>query len=196
MSKYICLDNLFAKECAHLVGERNADTRFVFDTNSFRYVFGGLNSQIIVTPGVVGELEKYSDVFAPEQMVRSFNALRIDSVDEMVSEEDEILITCASQENPKKFNRGNIGWVDMQQIGYALGRARKGVKTILISNDGDFLKTVKQLRRKYEFVKKNVACVSVRLYLERQHAEDLEGFHGSFKKVLSRTIESIYYHAA
>ena len=196
MSKYICLDDLFARECVHLVGERKADTEFVLDTNSFRYAFGGLNPQVVVTSGVVGELEKYSEVFSLKHVVRSFNNLHINSVSEMIPEEDEILIMRATQESPKMFNRRSIGWVDTQQIGYAMCRARKGTKTILVSNDGDFLKTVKWLRKKYDFIKENVACVSVRCYLERQHAEDLEGFRGSFRKVLSKTIESIYYHAA
>ena len=73
---------------------------------------------------------------------------------------------------------GDIGMVDTELMSYAMGRANNGLRTLIISDDGDILGTMKHLRTQLSSMKENAFAVSVNRYLQRRHADELRGLKG------------------
>ncbi len=187
---------MFERECPGLV-RTSKDLRVLLDTNAFRYRLNGNGLKFAVSSGVFKELGRYPDVF-PDEVVRDLGILlNPDVINEMISVEDELCIERAVAKSLKSAYRRNkkIGWVDVQQIGYAMERAKRGENTVLVSNDGDILGTTSVLRRREKYIREHVAAVSVQRYLERKHEAYLIGKAGHSRRELIREIEGQYLAA-
>ena len=189
---------LMERECPKLAGSLGENVKIVFDTNIFKYRIENVKYKTAVSSGIFEELGRYPDVF-PDEAVRDMGLLLNPYIiKEMISIEDELLIERAIARNPKAEYRKNsgIGWVDEQQIGYAMKRAREEKKTILFTNDRDILGTVYSLSEDLNYVRENVYCLSVHLHLKSKYADLLKGHEKFFAQALFKEIDSLYKHAA
>src|SRR3989344_604279 len=208
MVKSINIEEMLERECSDLArtGEDFRRHEIVMDTNAFKYRWVETDFRYMVSSGIFNELERYSKVF-PEEAIRDLGILLNPGIiTKMVSAKDEKEIiesarlyaksklTLNRSKGPRKKNRenGDIGWADVQQISYAMQRARNREKTIIISDDGDILGTVKYLRKRHEYMRKNVRAISVRRYLERSNEDFLRGHEGYFRRALVGEIASQY----
>ena len=190
MAKSICLEDLCRQRWSGLGSLR--DVHVVYDTNTIGYVWKNVNVEVVITTGVMDELWVHNDKF-PDESIRDFGYVVNPIVyREMASPKDEKLIKQAASEypktikdkngNPYKAYDGNIGWVDIQQIDYALRRARQGKKTIILSDDWDIKGAVIGLAKRLECVKDNVMCISVQDYLKRKYGAVLNDLSKADKR--------------
>lgn len=145
--------------------------QIIMDTNMFKYRLTNPPKNIVVTSGVIGELEKHREVFPQENVAQLFRAFNPRIVTPFISEENEALILRASLKNPKAAYRQaiGIGWVDTQQISYGIECATNGNQALLISNDGDIITTVEALREMRKDLANNLHATSLRRYLKSKH---------------------------
>ena len=172
------------------------DTVVLLDTNAFKYQFDPNPYKIVITSSIIAELGRHPDVFPDHAVFEMGLLLDPDIVVPFVSPEDEYLIIEASMRVSKRKNTAeHLGWVDMEQIAYALERARNGRNTALISNDGDILETVKYLRKSTPEMREHTRAISVQRYLERIHWGRLKGLESPYQMAIKREIESRYLAA-
>ena len=196
MKKNISLKEMVQAECGASCICDTRTTPLIFDTNALKYRYA-LNEdsdyKVVLTCGVLYEVKKNKSLFKPDVLRQIYSMLNPQIITPFVSEEDEYLIGKSASNTPKRLEKGgDIGWVDTAQIGYAMERSRNNLSTILISNDGDILSTVKNLRRILEYMKDKVSCVSVQRYLERKYFSQLDGLERPFKRALFTEIDSQY----
>lgn len=161
---------------------------FVLDANAFKYSYGGeLPEEVVVTDGVMTELRKYPHIFPEESVGRLARLLNPSVVTPFVSSENEFEIYRASVRLPKDARRAansGLGWVDTQQLSYAMDLARAGKDVALVSNDADFRNALNVLGQRFPEVGEKVFCLSTRKYLERTNPELLRGLNRHFRSFI------------
>ncbi len=195
MVNYLVLEEMVD---ASLRGARlNGSALFVFDTCAHKYRFAPTNYDVAVCSGVLDELNRLPEVF-PEQHIYTL-AMTLDPkiVKNFVSKRHEGIVLGASFRSSKsgRISPG-IGWVDQQQIGYGLQRAEKNRHTVLVSDDGDILNVVRDVRERYEVYNKYLHSLSLREYIRARHSESLRGLRGRFKHELFKEILGLYRFVA
>lgn len=194
MTKSISIDNLIE---THFSDEKPEEKLAVLlDTNTLRYNFSPVKSnnyKVVMTLGVVVEALRHEKIFPYESVERLKSILNPQITATFVSSRNEEIILQAHDRYRKPGRSvGGIGWVDVQQIGYALNQARAGRKVLVVSNDKDITNTIAVLRGDFKFMKKNSFYVSIKQYIRQKYAKNLEGIRAPFRHDLLREIESQY----
>ena len=167
---------------------------YIFDSNALKYLYRPTRAKIVITSGVRDEVLNLPEVFPAQSLHKLEKMIRPDGVEHFVSEEDERMIFEASIQDGKAKHRKvtGIGWVDTQQISYALRLARKGRQAILVSNDGDIFKTVAQINYFFPELASNLICLTTRKYFGRIYAKRFSEFDSKSRKFLVMQIEKDY----
>ena len=191
MKYTICLDKVVHSK----FGDRTSGANIYFDANVLKFRYSPTKRvSTYVTHGVMGELSRLPDIFPQESVDQLIKLLDIKTVSEFVPIEDEYMISKVALEysTKERQERGQIGWVDIQQIGLALDHVRKGKKTIIISNDSDILRTVKGLGKRLCYAEWGLRAFSVRRYIESQHAQEFVGLGGEKRVEKFKEVEMLY----
>lgn len=212
MAKSICIEEMLRRECSDLAraGVDFGSIKIILDASAFKYDLEHQGLNFAYGKIVENQIKRRADIFPVYSIRRMLEMLKPEKFSGMASSSDEMEITLAATEyengecrkpyhqSEMKRNRlvGDIGWADVQQISYAMRRARKGYKSIIISDDGDILGTVKQLRRKNQYINDNVRAISVRKYLEGVNKEFLRRHKGHYRRALFEEILLQHRHAA
>ena len=193
MKNYLNLNEMLEQEnLFRRVNFRNPI--FVVDSNALKYKYEETDARVVITSGVVNEVLWKPEIFPTQSLYELGKILNPEIVNHFVSEEDEKIIFGASLKSPKAEYRRHksIGWVDTQQIAFALNAARNGERVALVSNDRDISGTVdKIVEVKPEFNGKLVA-LSLRKYLGRIYGERFACFDREIKRFLLMQIEKDY----
>ena len=194
MLNVISMQELVAQEGKKLEGRK---PKIILDTNSWRYAYSSDSHEIIATTGVMEELVKFRDIFPPESIERLTSLLNPKIEEIFPTELEEYLILDAAAKRKKSSRKiRDIGWIDTQQIAYAMRQALKEEPAIILSNDGDILKTISKLRKTLPYMKQHSLCVSPQRYLERKYAGFLATENKSLRRSLLKEIELHHLIAA
>lgn len=195
VKKYLPLAEMLQLERRARARDRSEYEIFVLDTNAFKYNYSEVPDNVVVTEGVINELSRHPGSFKDESVKLLADLLNPEVVTPFVSDEDEATIYRASIRLPKDDRRKNssgLGWVDTQQIAYAMDLARKGIEVALVSNDADFHNTIEVIGREISQVRERVFCLSARKYLEEAHKEHLRGLNVRFRKFILYELDKLY----
>jgi len=210
MPKKVSLNEVVTNASKILVGSTRENTRLLIDTNGWKLSYHNLNEpiKVSVTTSVYREMERFPEIFSPESITQLKKLLNPLEVNPFLPPEEEYIISLAASQNPKTFPKGNnylekenqrqkgdIGWVDTQQIYYGIQRAKKGKNTILWGSDEDLWRTVEALREQYNFIRDHVTTASPRDYAIWENREFLKGIKNPFRLPLIREMESHYLAA-
>jgi hypothetical protein len=145
---------------------------YINDTPTFKHATSfGQDYFVAITSGVLKQLERQmaeNPSTFPESLKSHLEILSPRIITDFVSPEDEAKILNAAGSTYRKIKRQSelpdIGWVDANQIGYAMQNAREGKSTVLVTDDSDIIRVVKHLRRQEPYVKSHVLTASIRKY--------------------------------
>ena len=189
----IPLEKLIEEECIRQKKPDHQNSSLILDTNSFRYKIKPSNNTVIITEGVARELYKHSRVFNKRAITKFISQSNCKIILPEISPENEYEILKAIFD-PKGVGH-DIGWVDMEQISYAMQIAKEE-KVTMVTNDDDILRTVKNLRKAHKCIKNNIICASIQRYIERKHSDIFIGLEEKARSTLLRGVNMLYEVAA
>lgn len=196
IQKSVSLERLVSEECARQRKHKHIQAIIVPDSNVMGYRLEGRTNKIILPSGVTIEVDERPEIFPRESINDYLKSMNLEILDYFIEPEQEYEILKAVSQLPKNEFPENIGWVDKQVLGTGMQFAQKGEKVIFLSNDGDILRTVKQLRLNLPYMRKNALAASVQRYIERQHPELLQGLDKHDKDKFMEVLEPYYKLAA
>jgi hypothetical protein len=193
--KYLPLAEMLRMERRARASSDFGEGIFILDTNAFKYNYGGAPGNVVVTTGVIDELSNNPGIFPQETIRQLADLLNPGVISPFVSSENEALIYRASMQLPKNEQRldgQGLGWVDTQQIAYAMDLAKEGLDVALVSNDADFHNAVRKLGEDVLGVRERVYCLSARKYLQEVHGDLLLGLNRRFRLFLLDELDREY----
>jgi len=194
MIKYLSVNKMLEYELGSQSREWEQGI-FIFDANAFKYRYSGAPKRAVVTNGVMEELLRHRDQFGEHNIEGLTRLLNPSVVAPFVSSEDKRLIHRVSLKSPKNALRirgTGLGWVDTQQLAYALEQARGGEKTVLVSNDADIQNTLAELKKEIPETMKNVVGLSVSRYYLQNYSYLFRGLNRLARNLILYEVDKMY----